>query len=316
MNLKEQHNNENYDLSIIIVNYNLAKEIDNCLSSFLKVAESAIKFSFEIIVVDNNSFEKDIFEVEKKYQNDNIKFFYLESNLGFGKGCNFGFSKANGIVTCFLNPDTIIKEDIFTPIIDIINSDKKLGIVGPKQQLYKDFFDFSAGYSPNLFFEFLGLLGINIFFEGFVINLIKKFSKNKVLKVNWILGACIFIKSEIFKKVNGFDKDFFMFFEEVDLCKRVKNLGYEIKYYSMYSIYHIGSVSGKKDYFNYTIRTYESKYLYISKSFGLFKRKVYNLLLKSEMVVQIIIWSILYFKNKSKSTHKIRAYFYLLKKEF
>ena len=106
------------DLSIIIVNYNLAKEIENCLNSFLSIINSSEKIDYEIIIVDNNSPDKDLPEVEKKFVKDNIRFYYLHENLGFGKGNNFGFSNVSGKYICFLNPDTIIKKEIFSQIIN------------------------------------------------------------------------------------------------------------------------------------------------------------------------------------------------------
>ena len=115
----------------------------------------------------------------------------------------------------------------------------------------KPFFDFSAGFYPNIFFELFNLFGIGVFFEGFIVYLLTRIKKNKVLQVDWILGASIFIKAELFNKIDGFDKEYFMFYEEVDLCKRVSNNGFKIVYYPKYSIHHIGSVSGKKT-INYT----------------------------------------------------------------
>ena len=304
--------NKTIVLSIIIINYNLSKEVEDCLNSLLKTLNSQKEFQFEIIIVDNNSPDKKLPETEKKFNQDKIKFYYLDENVGFGKGCNYGFTKAAGNYLCFLNPDTIIREDIFSPIINLFAKDKTIGIIGPKQQVRNPFFDFSAGFYPNIFFEFFNLFGVGVFFEGFLVHLITRIKKNKVLKVDWILGASIFIKAELFNKINGFDKDYFMFSEEVDLCKRVSNNGFKIVYYPQYSIHHIGSVSGKKDYTLYTIRTYSSKYIYISKHY----KFLYKLLMKSmlyfQLFSQIIIWTILFPINKQKSKQKLNAFFYLL----
>ena len=300
------------DISIIIINYNLAKEIEDCLNSLLQVIGSENKIVYEIIIVDNNSPDKKLPGTEKKFYQDNIKFYYLDENIGFGKGCNFGFSKATGEYICFLNPDTIIKENIFLPILNVFEMDKSIGIIGPKQQTRAPFFDFSAGFYPNIVFEFFNLFGVGVFFEGFVIYLITKIKKNKIIKVNWILGASIFIRSEIFKSIKGFDKDYFMFYEEVDLCKRVSNKGLKIIYSPQYSIHHIGSVSGKKDYKLYTIRTYSSKYIYISKHYNLLYKFLMKSLLYAQLFSQIIIWTILFPLNKEKSRQKLDAFFHLL----
>lgn len=299
--------------SIIIINYNLAKEIEDCLISLLPIVDSQKNLKYEIIIVDNNSPDKKLPDTEKIFKQDNIKFYYLDENLGFGKGCNYGFTKATGKYLCFLNPDTIIKEDIFSPLIDFFEKDKSIGIIGPKQQVRTPFFDFSAGFYPNVFIELFSLLGVSVFLEAFIIYVLTKIKRNKIIKVDWILGAAIFIKSELFERINGFDKDYFMFSEEVDLCKRVSKQGLKIIYYPKYRIYHIGSVSGKKDYRLYAIRAFSSKYIFISKHYRSLNRFLMKSLLYAQMVSQIMIWTILFPFNKQKSKQKLNAFIYLLK---
>jgi len=322
INLTEKSNYKNaglnssekkFDLSFIIINYNLAKEIDNCLCSLLKTINSPNQIKYEIIIVDNNSPGKGLSEVELKFKKENINFYYLNENLGFGKGCNYGFSKASGEYICFLNPDTIIKEDIFLPIIDLFKSDNSIGIIGPKQQTKSPFFDFSAGFSPNIFFELFNLFGLGVYFEAFIIYFYTRLKSDREIIVNWILGAAIFVKTELFKKIDGFDRDYFMFFEEVDLCRKVSDLGYKIIYYPTLDIYHIGSVSGKKDYCLYTIRTYSSKDIFISKHFKNLHKLVMKALLRIQLISQIFIWTVLFPVNRQKSIQKLKAFIYLIK---
>ena len=218
-----------------------------------------------------------------------------------------------GEYICFLNPDTIVKEEIFSQIIDLFEHDKTMGIIGPKQQLRSPFFDFSAGFSPNIFFELFNLLGVGVFLEGFFMHYFTRFRKREYFIVNWILGAAIFIKADLFRKINGFDKDYFMFFEEVDLCKRVINEGLKVIYTPQFKIHHIGSVSGKKDYRLYAIRTYSSKNIFISKHFESFHKYLMKSLLLAQVFSQIIIWTFLWPVKKQKSNQKLSAFFYLLK---
>ncbi|NCS87396.1 MAG: hypothetical protein COW85_04500 [Ignavibacteria bacterium CG22_combo_CG10-13_8_21_14_all_37_15] len=305
--------NKKIDLSIIIINYNLAKEITNCLNSLFHEIDKLKHFDYEVIIIDNNSPDNGLPATEKKFLKDNIHFYYLKENIGFGKGCNYGTSKASGEYLCFLNPDTIITEDIFTPIISLFKSDESIGIIGPKQQVSPPFFDFSAGFSPNIFFELFNLFGIGVFIEGFIISLYAKIKTEKKIEVNWILGAAIFIRFELFKTINGFDKDYFMFSEEVDLCKRVSDYGLKIIYYPDLAIHHIGSVSGKKDYTLYTIRTYSSKFLYISKHFEGPNGALMRFLVQLQLLSQIFIWVVLFPVNEQKSKQKLNAFIHLLK---
>lgn len=305
-------------LSVIIINYNLEEEISDCLRSLLNTFNQIENFSdsFEVIIVDNNSPNKKLPEIEKKFPSQQIHFLYSDVNLGFGKGCNLGASIAKGKYLLFLNPDTLVEEDIVTPILKLFNSDNTVGIVGPKQQIRKPFFDFSSGFYPNIFFELLNLFGMGVFFEGFVMHTLTKLTSKDYLNVHWILGAAIFIKKELFEAIDGFDRDYFMFFEEVDLCRRVQKSGYRIIYYHKIKIHHIGSVSGKRDYFLYTLRTYSSKYLFLTKHYRFPLKQLMILFLYLQSISQILIWLILNPLKSSKSRQKIKSFYYLIKHRF
>jgi GT2 family glycosyltransferase len=300
------------DVSIVIVNYDLAKEIEDCLASLLRVVNSTNVFSYEIIIVDNNSPNKDLRQVENKYQQENIQFYYLDNNLGFGKGCNYGFTKACGKYICFLNPDTIVIENIIPRLIGLLEKNNSIGIIAPKQQVKAPFFDFSAGYSPNIFFELVSIFGVGVFFEGFLMYVFSKFSKKEYLSVHWVLGACFCLKAELFRIIEGFDRDYFLFYEEVDLCRRVSRRGLKIAYVPFLEIHHIGSVSGKRDYYLYTIRTYSSKYIYLSKHYSFLSKLLMNILLYVQLFTQMFIWIFLFPMKKEKSKQKLRAFAYLL----
>jgi hypothetical protein len=157
------------------------------------------------------------------------------------------------------------------------------------------------------------LFGVGVFLEGFIISLMTRLKKNHKIKVNWILGAAIFIRSDLFRKVNGFDRDYFMFFEEVDLCNRVLKQNLRILYCPQFEIYHIGSVSGKKDYKLYTIRTYSSKRIFVNKHFHSITKILMISLLYLQLFSQIIIWAILFPVNTQKSKQKINSFAYLIK---
>jgi GT2 family glycosyltransferase len=304
---------DSIDLSIIIINYNLAKEIEVCLLSLCKTLDTLSKLMYEVIVVDNNSPDKDLPFVEGKIRRSNIHFYYLDKNYGFGKGCNFGFTKAKGKYLCFLNPDTVINENIFDSILNRLKENVSIGIIAPQQQFRAPCFDFSAGFSPNIFFEICGLLGIGVFVEGMAVYFYTKYIKRELYDVRWVLGACFFMRAEVFRKVGGFDEDFFMFYEEVDLCKRILNSGLRVVYFPSAKIYHVGSVSGKKDYYLYTIRTYASKSIFISKHYKGIHKQIFIILLQLQMIVQTFIWIVLWPKNSEKSKQKIMAFRYLFK---
>ena len=122
----------------------------------------------------------------------------------------------------------------------------------------------------------------------------------------------MFIRRSVFEKVNGFDTNFFMYSEEIDLCKRIKDLGGRIIYYPALEIIHKGSVGSKKKYYFFTKTSYESKYYYIKKHFDRLKKNLIICFLKIHIMIQLLVWIILYPVNQHKSKGKIKAFRKLL----
>ena len=141
----------------------------------------------------------------------------------------------------------------------------------------------------------------------------KKLKRKQSFKTDWVLGAALFIKKEIFYKVGGFDQNFFMFFEEMDLCKRVDRLGYDIIYCPSSELKHQGGASAKKDYRFFTFIFYKSKFIYIKKYFHGLNKNAFVAVLFMQAISQILLWSLLYTFNKEKSTGKIKGFVDFLK---
>jgi len=143
LNIKEP-----LELTIIIINYNVCNEVDNCLESIYKLLKN---IDFEVIVVDNNSPNRDILALESKYPQVNFEF--LNENLGFGKANNYGINISKGKYILFLNPDTVIVQDFVSPIVDFIKNNKSAGACGP-MLVYEDLnFQNSFGNRMGLLYE-------------------------------------------------------------------------------------------------------------------------------------------------------------------
>ncbi|MCR4417437.1 MAG: glycosyltransferase family 2 protein [Ignavibacteria bacterium] len=299
--------------SIIIVNYNLSKEVINCVNSILAFST---KYDYEIIIVDNRSDEEDINVLLNAFPNHiyrNINIYKLENNKGFGFANNYGASKARGEILILLNPDTVLIEDIFFKIISIFNRDKNIGIVGSKILDAKNNCEKSIGLFPNIFLEFLDIFSLKRKFEYTF--LLKKIinGKNEFYNVDWVTAAAMFIPKHLFEEVGGFDEEFFMYNEDIDLCKRIKAKGYKIIYTPYIKIKHFGSVASKKNYFLFTKYSYESKIIYYKKHFSKFNQIILRFILLLHVFFQIIIWLMLYILNKEKSKNKIKAFILIIK---
>jgi GT2 family glycosyltransferase len=206
----------NIDISIVIVNYKSWKHLENCLNSINKIISN--EFSLEVIIVDNCSHDH-LFEVfKKKFP----QFIFIENtgNNGFANGCNLGAKSAKGNYFLFLNPDTIISEEPILKMYSFLKGNKNIGIVSCNQ------LNTSGFYEKNIRF----FLDLNTLFGLFRALNKKKLSarilqKDNVLYPDWVSGAIVFMSRDWFHKVHGWDEDFWMYYEDVNLSKKVSDVG-------------------------------------------------------------------------------------------
>jgi len=248
-------------ISFIIVNYNSTHYIERCLGSLLLESENIKK---EIIIVSNDDSLLSI--------DNSIKIIASIKNSGFGSACNLGAKEATGKYFCFLNPDTEIISDNFQKIISEFESNEKTGVIGIRlEEENGKIQEWSAGKEIDIW----DIIGNNLGFKQS-----KKIweSKNKI-ECAWVSGACLFIRKDLFEKLNGFDEKFFLYFEDIDLCKRAINLNYKILYFPEFIIKHFGGKSSgskkeqKKHY-------YSSQDYYFQKHFGKIQHKIIKMLRK------------------------------------
>ncbi|MGI9317394.1 MAG: glycosyltransferase family 2 protein [bacterium] len=290
-------------VTIIIVNYNLSTEVSACLESLEQELESD---SFEVIVVDNGSIDEDFkYLIDLIRTSSSTTLIRSESNIGFGAACNLGVASARGDFLCFLNPDTTVDSDFLQCLLLILNT-SNCTMVGPVYSR-PGLFEYSSGYFPNLFLETLSIFFVGRHIEAAMISA-KRYFNNSFLKVDWILGACMLLSKDDFHQVGGFDEDFFLFYEEVDLCKRISDQGGSIALATNCQINHIGSVSVKKDYIQFTNRFYQGKLRYIYKQTKGMKRTLMLRVVWLQMLFQKALWSFLRILDPEKSNQKIAGF--------
>jgi len=236
----------NPKLSIIIVNYQSEKYLAKCLSS---IQEKVLNMEDEIIVVNNSHLEAEL--------PSEIKSINPGKNIGFGAACNLGVKDAQGEILCFLNPDTeIISENIYELTQEFNNA--SIGIVGSKLVDEKNNTqEWIAGQEVTILSTLLNNLGHKRD---------KKIWESAVpVECAWVSGAAMFIRKNIFQKLGGFDEKFFMYFEDIDLCRRARQLGYRVLYFPEFAIKHFGGKSWldkktQKRYYRKSQRRYFLKY--------------------------------------------------------
>lgn len=224
-------------ISVIIVSYNSEDFIKKCVGSVLKNLDQ----DGELIILDNNSTDKTVAILEKFLPK--IKLIKSDQNLGFSKGNNKAAKEAAGDFLFFLNPDTEIKRPIFTELIDFYKSSVDAGVIGPKLVLPNGQVQESVKHLPTIWGaikEFI--FGVKYAYSQYVPK------SNKLQEVEAVYGAAMLIKKDLFEKLKGFDEKFFLYYEDVDLCKRVREAGKKIYYYPGVETTHlVGATKSEKN---------------------------------------------------------------------
>lgn len=221
-------------LSIVIVNYQGVKHTLSCVASIRAFPPSC---AYEIIVVDNGSSVAEGEELKQHLPDCTIVFSGM--NLGFGGANNLGAGQAKGEILFFLNNDTVLTSDIFAPLVDSLDRDATRGLVGPSLRNADGTFQVSFGLFPTVIGEWeTRRLGRR--FNA------RSVEANKIVErwmCQWISGAAMMVRKECFDRLGGFDPSYFMYFEDVDLCYRAKQGGWEVWYESDCSLIHLGGMS-------------------------------------------------------------------------
>ncbi len=220
------------DLSIIIVNYNQKNLLKQSLKGIDLVKP---KLDYEIIVVDNNSADSSPdFLRQLKNKNEKLKIILNNKNLGFAKANNLGIKNSLGKYILILNPDIVVLENSIEKLYQFMEENEKVGICGPKlinpdKSIQPSCFRFPKWYTPILRRTFVRKFSwakkkINEYLMADFNHLEKK-------EVDWLLGACLMIRRKTLDEIGFFDERFFLYFEDVDLCRRAKNAGWKIFYF-------------------------------------------------------------------------------------
>lgn len=252
-------------VSIIIVNYNTAELLENCIDSVQSKTEGV---NYEIIVVDNKSEEGSLDHLTEKYPT--VHFVFSEENLGFGRANNLGVTKARGKYLFLLNPDTLLINNAISILFNFIENNPDVGVCGGN--LYDEDLTPALSYyemSPLSRYtrEWLILFGLSRS-KGF-------HEDNRIKDVRAIIGADLLIRKDIFDTLGGFDPDFFMYFEELYLCDKARESRHRIVSVPEAQIIHIGGAAAEnKDEelhkWSYQEHWY-SRFIYFHKTEGRFK---------------------------------------------
>lgn len=274
------------DVSIVIVNYNVKDFLYKCLNS---VKNASANLNVETIVVDNNSTDNSIEFLEPKFPE--VNFIKLEENIGFGKANNIGFDLAKGKYILILNPDTILEEKTLEVMKDYMDNNPQTGISGCKVLNSDGTFQLACrrGF-PTPWAAFTKLSGLQSLFPGskYFARYNQTFrSTEETYQIDAVIGAFMFARADIIKDLKGFDPEFFMYGEDIDLCFRTKKLGYTVDYVHSTSIIHFKGESTKRSTINDVKHFYDAMRIFAVKHYG--KSSIFLLFLKTGIFLRSLI---------------------------
>ena len=221
-------------IAVVILNWNGKKLLEQFLPSVIEHSHEA-----SIYVADNASTDDSVEFVKASFPS--VKIIQNTENGGYAKGYNDALKQVDEAIYCLLNSDIEVTENWLTPILETFQNQENTAIIQPKLLDYKN----------KAYFEYAGAAGGFIdkfgypYCRGRIFNTLEtdEDQYNDIADIFWSSGACLFIRKSVFEELNGLDEAFFAHMEEIDMCWRAKNLGYDIKYVGMSTVYHVGGAT-------------------------------------------------------------------------
>jgi GT2 family glycosyltransferase len=254
-------------LSVIIVNFKVKYFLEQCLCS-LEAALADI--DAEVIVIDNCSADGSIDYLKSQFSC--VTFIQNSTNEGFAKANNKALKLAKGEYILFLNPDTILAEDTLQQCIDFFIKNKDAGAVGVRMIDGAGLFlPESKRAFPSPMVSFYKLTNLSSLFpKSRVFNkyALGSLPEKAILEVDVLAGAFMMVRKEILDKIGGFDEQFFMYAEDIDLSYRIQMAGYKNYYLGNLTIVHFKGESTERGSLNYVRMFYEAMRLFVRKHYS------------------------------------------------
>lgn len=286
------------DITIIYINYKTGPLI---IDSITTVKKWTTGITYEIIVVDNNSGDNSLISIKNKFPE--VICIQSSENVGFGRANNIAIDKSKGKCLFLLNPDTLLQNNAIKILYDYLSTNSHVGACGGNlvDESLQPTFSFGRRF-PNLLQDFLSIFYLKPLYLPYIKSQYYNFT-NHPISVDSVVGADLMIKKELINIVGGFDPDFFMNFEETELCFRIKKSGHKIMSVPSAKIIHL---EGKSEYVNISRMQFymKGKYIYFEKTHGnKYLKKLFRIV-NLKCIVRIIIFNIL--RNKERINYWVQ----------
>lgn len=291
-------------LSVIVVNWNTGNLLLSCLESvYADLGDLAnlddladldgrsgqgerTVIQAEVLVVDSASTDQSLTAAQEQFP----QAIYLNSkeNLGFGSANNLAFRQARGAYILFLNPDTVVHPGAILTLLKYMEQNPTVGASAARLLNRDGSLQYSCSPEPTLGRELLRMFHLGIVRpDGYYP--METWDLTEPLPVQVILGACMFVRRSALDQAGLFDEGFFMYSEEVDLCRRIRLAGWEIHYVPRAIITHFGGQSTRQMAAEMFVQLYRSKIEFFRKHHGSFQAGLYKLILYLSGLPRLIL---------------------------
>lgn len=280
-------------VSISIVNWNTKDLLKKCLDS---IYESSYK-DFEVFVVDNNSSDSSVEIVKNQFPQVNLT--ANTQNLGFAKANNQAIRICHGKYILVLNPDVIIFKDTLGQMVSFMEKNPQAGAMGIRLEGPGEKTGYFRKYPsiPQVLFFYTMLDKLSLKNTWLRNRYWESIDTSSIIEIPQVPGACLLIRRD----VGLFDERFQLFFEDVDLCRRIKKAGWKIYYVPSIKAIHIGAQSiSKLEYPELADRFFTSMYLYFRKHHSAIKARIAKYIVIANTLLKIIIMRFLYYLSDYK----------------
>ena len=254
-------------LSIVILCWNDYKVIRDCLDS---IYSSIRATDFEVLVSDNGSSDGTPQRIRAEFPG--VRVIENGLNLRFSKGNNVGIRNATGDYILILNPDTIIHPGSIDRWIEFADRHPEAGAFGCRVLNSDGSYQGSARPFPTVLREFIGAIyarPLGYCSDALIADKYVRWRGETERTIDWQSGCCLLVRGELLKRLGGFDEQFSYYYEDLDLCHRVWDAGYEVRYASDVTITHLGGQStGGNLRLAFELDKYRNRYRYFYKYFG------------------------------------------------
>jgi GT2 family glycosyltransferase len=221
--------------AIVILNWNGQKLLEQFLPSVVNFSSELA----EIYIADNASTDASIKYVKEFYPS--IKIIKNTTNDGYAKGYNDALTDVEADIYCLLNSDVEVTKDWLKPILEVFRKEEETAVIQPKLLDFKDKTKFEYAGAAGGFLDAFGYP----YCRGRVFNHLETDNGqfNDISDIFWASGACLFVRSKIYHQLEGLDEDYFAHQEEIDLCWRIQNIGYKVRYVGTSIVFHVGGAT-------------------------------------------------------------------------